>query len=1086
MKVELAGSDRYQQQVIMELGEKNILVSASAGAGKTKVLVTRIMKRIIEDHVDLERIVALTFTAAAAEEMKNRLAVELHAMRAKAETAEEKAYLEKQITSLVNAEITTIDSYCLNIIKKYYNVIGLDPAVTANILSEGKNELLQKQAYEAALQDMHADDPEGLLRLTVWFSQRSEDFDTLYEIVDTIRSHADAAADPERWYDEAAAMYVPFTSLKQLPKAVKDTWFAMLEEKCQDISTALQSALERLTFLDGGEKITETMLYGILNPTNDAIRLAQEQDYEGFRVKLQDAAQVKIATSKDPLLARYRDIIYARIDELLAICYPSEVFASRSARQADIAALLIRLARFVSAHFDRLKKEAACLNYADMERYALNILQANDNTIARRISAGLDEILVDEFQDTSVLQDTIISLAAGDKMIFRVGDVKQSIYRFRQARPQLMRDLIMDQEGIASFNLRYNYRSSHQIIRFTNLLFERLMNIDGTLDSYLDEDHVTAGLDKQKTAEDARVELVLLEKPDPEVTAKGKRKALKASEAKYMKSAWIASRIHEMMTEDPSLSYHDFAVLTRSHGEQIALRSQFDRFRIPYDIDAREGFYRSDLCRDILSMLRYMQDPDDALSLLSVLTSPMYRFSDEQIAGMVLACGKKLTEAVKIQHPEIPERFARFSEMAERSGPLYLLQQIMTADANGKPFYEALTRKDQANFDYLFDKVTNSSILTVSELIDEIDAGSDEKSSEAVTSGKDDDVVTVTTIHHSKGLQYKIVFLWGTSANRNRSQTAGVMVDDLLGLGFKDVDPETRIILPTVQRLAVEWRDAKEDMEEYNRLLYVAVTRAEERLIIVDDAAAVQARQPHMDLSVLAERKGITGLITAALDHEEGLNENGLFKVRTVVFDEDELVKGDQEEVLQEAVSLPRWTGTDAALPEILTPSSLEKAGNVLETYTLPPLNETGRGASYGTLVHELTAALPDDREWTMELIRQYADPSLPEAALLSVRSFYESELYQTAKKMDIHKEYPFYYEDEKIRINGIMDFAAIGKDEIILIDFKTDRASEDEIREMYAPQLNTYRIVLQHFYPDHAIRTYAWSFHNNKAIQID
>jgi ATP-dependent helicase/nuclease subunit A len=231
MKVELAGSDRYQQQVIMELGEKNILVSASAGAGKTKVLVTRIMKRIVEDHVDLERIVALTFTAAAAEEMKNRLAAELHAMRVRTENAEEQAYLEKQITSLVNAEITTIDSYCLNIIKKYYNVIGLDPAVTGNILSEGKNELLQRQAYEAALQEMHVEDPDGLLRLTVWFSQRSEDFDTLYEIVDTVRRHADAAADPDGWYDQAAAMYVPFTSLKQLPAPVKDTWFAMLEEK---------------------------------------------------------------------------------------------------------------------------------------------------------------------------------------------------------------------------------------------------------------------------------------------------------------------------------------------------------------------------------------------------------------------------------------------------------------------------------------------------------------------------------------------------------------------------------------------------------------------------------------------------------------------------------------------------------------------------------------------------------------------------------------------------------------------------------------------------------------------------------------
>ncbi|MBE6128282.1 MAG: hypothetical protein E7185_03300 [Erysipelotrichaceae bacterium] len=1084
MKTDISGSDRFQQQAITELGSKNILVSASAGAGKTKVLVSRIMKRVIDDGVDLERIIALTFTEAAAEEMKNRLAKELHNIRSQAETDTEKEYIDRQIVSLVNANITTIDSFCLNIIKKYCSVIGLDPATTANILSEGKRQLLQRKAYEDAIRDLNSRNPEGLMKLTVWFSQRSEDFDTLYGITEMIRSHADASVSPSEWYRRARTMYRAFTNLKQLPAEVQSAWFAMLKEQCLEILEAAGTAQERLEFLGFNDKITPEMLNALISYDNDCIRLLEEYDYECFRAKLHDMAQVKIVKGKDSRLNSCRDLIFARIDAMLACCYPQSVFAGRSQRQAEIASLLVDLCESVSQRFAELKKEYACLDFGDMERYALDILQAADGAAARRINSGIDEILVDEFQDTSTLQDTIIRTIAMDKRIFRVGDVKQSIYRFRQARPQLMRDLMKDGANY-TLNLRYNYRSDEQIIRFTNLLFERLMNIEGTRDSYLDEDHVSAGLDTQKNTSDACVELALLEKPDAELTAKGEKKKMRMAEAKYIKSSWIASRILEMMRNDPDLAFHDFAVLTRSHADQIALRTQFDRYGIPYDIDAREGFYRSDLCRDILAMLKYMQDQDDDLSLLSILTSPMYGFSDEEIANMILHGHRKLCQAVRILHPEITERFVRFNETARHQGPGALLGAVMNADVDGTPFYESLPPKDQANFDYLFDKVSGSDILTVTELIDEIEAGSEEKSSEAVTSGKDDDVVTVTTIHHSKGLQYRIVFLWGTSTNRDRSSSARLIADDELMIGFDDVDPDTRIVLPTIQRLCISYRESREDLEEFNRLLYVAVTRAEERLIIVDDAAAAAEHRGSLALSDLKNRKGITGLVTAALEHEEGLNEGGLLEVHTIDFDEEELteaVSGNKKPV----EPIVRWQKETPSLPAIMTPSSLEQPAGITQSRILPPLSESSRGTSYGTLMHELAAALPDDQDWTEELIREYADPSLPDGAIRALLKFSESTLYQEARTMEIHKEYPFYYEDDTMRINGIMDFVAIGEDRIILLDFKTDRAGEEDIRAMYSPQLNAYRNVLSHFYPDHRIDAYAWSFHNNTAIQID
>lgn len=1098
MKTDLSKFDAFQKDIILENSGNDIVVSASAGAGKTMVLVSRILKRCMDDRVNLDRILALTFTAAAAEEMKNRLSRELHNLLKGKPSAEEADYINRQISLLVNADITTIDAYCLTIIQRYCAVIGLDPATAENILSEGKNEAVQQEAFRQVLSETAETDFDQILLLCEYFSARPGDYQNLYDTVKKINTHAQSAVNPHEFYENCRSSYRQFKTLKQLPAQIRTEWFDLLRQECE---TALKNALAIKQALEEepDKRLKPEMLIQSINLLQHCLACVNEEDYDGYLVLLKEAAVNKIPKPASPAVNLLREAMHGAIDHLLAISYEQESFARNSHIHQSVVNSLIALCENTAVRFRALKQQIPAMDFSDMERYALEILNANGGRIAKRLNHSFDEIMIDEFQDTSFLQDTILcTIAKADRSVpvFRVGDVKQSIYRFRQAKPELMRGLMRGAQGTKVFNMRYNYRSDLGVVDFTNLLFERIMNIPGGSDVYASADHVDVGTEGQRvTGDEPAVQLYLLVPPEDE---NGEPLKLSSKETKSYKASFISEKICEMIAaSNGSLRFSDFAVLSRSHADQIVLRSSFDRYRIPYDIDAREGFYSSDLCRDILNIAKVMRDPYDEIALCAAVTSPLFSLSDEKLSAAKKGGG--FAEGIYGAYPAIAETFEHYRSIMRENGLEALLGAIANTlvdhplHAEKITFYDALPRKDQANFDYLFSLCVSAELGSLSALIREMELGEAENSSEAITTGKGDDVVTVTTIHHSKGLQYKIVFLWGTGNNRFSDKAEAVLIDDDLGLGIRDIDLDYRIALPTVQRLAVQRRIDKEDRDEFIRVLYVAITRARKQLIIVDSEDAAEDYSPFIDEGITAKRKGITGLITAALAHDQQINENGLFKVIHTEHspNPDRYLYLSAHLRNRKAQSLPRLSFEPEILPEIRTPSSLEKSRSqnlsdgekpVLPLFTF---KNTG-GSSYGTLMHKACEDMPDDREWTMELIRRVADPSLPEKAINDLYAFGHSELYQRCRSMQIHKEYPFYYESAQARINGTIDFAAVSPKKIIVIDFKTDRLTPEEIAEEYSPQLNTYKDVMQSFYPDADIELYAWSFYNGLAVPIE
>ena len=1049
--------DVYQEMAVRSTGQ-NILVSASAGAGKTRVLVERLIKRCLEDRVGMDEVLAVTFTAAAAVEMKNRAAKTLQERLQTVNDPQQAEWIRKQMILLDSADITTIDAFCLTIIQKYFSVIGLDPATASNVMDEASVNKYKKAAFFKALQIYDEEHHDMIISLTEMFSPRSEDYETLQGMVDTIIKHADNSFDPEQWISNARLYAAPVKRLSQLPDEIQTYFYAAYQLM---LDTILFHYEDMLKYAPDSDKVMKKYddLTNAGNQLRNCRQYLESRNYDMFRESFCTFGEMYAATPADTKNIPYknaRDAFYKACDKLSAQLFDSSILISDHNECSSVINALCDIASLTRTLFTEAKRQDACMDFGDMERYALEILNANDQAVSKLYRSRLKEVMVDEFQDTSVLQNEIIKLLAVPGTIFRVGDVKQSIYRFRQAKPSLMRSL-MDDPDTLQITLEHNYRSMDTIVNYCNRLFQRLMNTEGCQDSYLERDTVTVGTERQKATDGVPVRFVLINDQEDAAEEESPQK-------KELKAMWIAGEMKRMVEEE-GRNWKDFAVLVRSHHDKPVLRNVFDRFGIPYDIDAREGFYNSILCSTIRSMLEWMLDRTNMTAGLAVLTSSFCGLDDADLAHLKTGYRSVLT-GVRNVYPEIMEEMDELWNVSCTYGITALLTQI----ALRHHFYDTLPAKEKANFDYLFETavILEENQGTVYDLLERMQAGTDEKSSDAVSRGKDEQVVTVTTIHQSKGLQYDTVFLWSTEQAKFSDASSALMADDDLYLSIDHYDMPWRVKRPAAARIASAHKNNLEDIEEYSRLLYVALTRAEKRLIIVDAVKKEQEYRDEITLPVLAARKGMSGLILSAMK-----DVPGLFRIEHL---EAENVSQPLQRSSEFVSELPHFKGEADYFAPVMTPSQTEFT-------SLPDLEMSRRKNSiaFGTRVHEIISALPD-RPWTAEDI----DPTgLTQEDIMHILAFSDSQLYRKALTMDIYKEYPFYIENKEIRMHGVIDFYAVNETEVLLVDFKTDHTDMNTLVSRYSAQLSAYRRALQQIYPGHTVKAFIWSLQNDTSAEI-
>lgn len=1037
-----------QQLEAINTIDKNVTVFASAGAGKTTLLIERLTKRIRDEHLSVLQICAMTFTEAAASEMKKRLAQSL--------ANSDDPFLKQQLTLLPQAMISTIDSICATIVKNYGARLAMDPLMSSTILDEAVLHQLRDQAFEQLFaQELGTSQFTALYE---HFTTRINDFSALREAITVLADKAYEHPDPESFYTQILASYQAQSIAELSPIQQSFYWrlmtqtFTTLRSRTNDVIAAYD-----LDQPDKPEQLEQFMAFS--QCLQDCLAAIKAHD-ESFVSHFQQSYSFQLKSVRNaPNYNAAKKELFKKVNSLMADFFPLPVFFKRQNEMADVVATLIQYAKTYRHLYQEAKTQAKGIDFSDLEHLALQLLQDQDGAVAQLMKERFAEIMVDEYQDTSPLQEAIIQCLSRPDNVFRVGDVKQSIYGFRGAKPDLMR-LLSDQDSNESISLYLdqNYRSKANIVYFTNFLFQRLMNIDGLKDHYDTRDTVSLGRMEQQT-DSLPVQIHLIDQPEQD-----EDRGSKVSNSQ-LKAIHIANQM--IAYHNQGHPWRTMAVLVRTHQVKRDLKKAFDDAGIPYFIGDPQGFIASDIVQDMLNLLQLSLNSEDYF-LYASLSSVFFNYDDDSLSALHLYEGSAWT-ALKALHPiDYQELSTLLSELRSSS----IIESLSTLTRFHNVYEDQCNQTQRTNVDFLISKANTYALQgndSVFGFLNYLSQLQEAKVEQPVPVSSDDDVVKVMTIHQSKGLQFPIIFFWSSNRRNVIDTTKPTMIDLDLGLGLYAIDPVQHTRHTTLQRILCEYKARWDDLEEHIRLLYVALTRAQNEMIIVDVVPNNELSQLSDDL--IFSSAGSTSLMIGALNVSDD-------SYSLLHFEPDEALKIDLK-----------------AHP---THAPFDRYANTSNTQRIRPSHEIAeesdlhlnfsdnlkKSLDTGTRMHGVMEHIPSDG-WTNDaLIEAYPDLSARQRD--TVLTYQNDPFTQELLQQTIHREYSFLVNLNQQPVFGIIDFLAMTKDTVTLVDFKTDiGVSGDELRARHQPQINLYLKALKVLFPHHQAKAYLYSFALHQYIEM-
>lgn len=1048
------------QQAVIDDRNHSLMVSASAGAGKTAVLVERLARMIADERIPVTDILAMTFTEDAAREMKTRLKKRLEP------SAQEDEWLQNQMTLLETADISTIHSFCLNLVQKYYYRLGISYK-RANTIETG---LKDQQALDIAFEKaMRQADPMLQSRMKLYlesFGKNEQDLQKwILKFIEIAQSKPDARA----WMESCR------NTGSQIEPWFYD-WFKMRIQILMEIFEEVEEEVQNMQFPKADKQEEYLRLFeGKLNSLQGCMEALDQKKYMVFGHRfieyIETTGKFTPTINKRSFAALQKDSRTIE-KEIAEVLFSKEEYERIDAQTASLRKLFIDTSLKALEYFDQEKQKQEFLDFSDMEQLAWKLLQSSD--VTEELKKRYQVILVDEYQDTNDLQESILSTFAREDNVFRVGDIKQSIYGFRQAKPAIMQKKL-DHPGQKEkvLHLQENYRSSKHVIDFNNAFYEKLMNTPGLAGQFSDSDKAVCGLESQK--ETGAVPRFLYtcyggykEADRPDMTDVQARSLFRRN--RYDR---IAADI-EQRVQNGEASYRDIAILSRSSTSHDELKSALESWGIRAVHHVKKGFYTNKAIQIILSALRLIQDRRDDISLMAVLGSPLAGYSQQNIveAARNKEPGQSLYQALSLDR--------QGQQMIQKIKPLLALRglplsRILSRLYNWQDFYAMYTTgQDKTNLDLLMAKAAQAEsqmdlqeFLQISTLEEDLD-----KTSEAIPFGKEEDAVRISTIHASKGLEYKIVYVLSSDSNPDMDAASPVVLDPDLGLSFMGVEEDYSFIQQSAGHLAFEHKRFIEDQQEKMRLLYVATTRAREQLILVDSIKNEEAYQDPMCLRALWANKGFTSWVfhtffknpgsVIAFDKKEGLLDRPNRGLKAPWKKKLDKFTGDVP-VIQ--------GGTASAAKQNLSWKNLEDAA---------PGSGSVQGRARGTLFHEMAEQL----EWPYqkEQAKAYAlkqGIELSEEDLDQFLSLNQDAAYAAWKKLPHQYECPYAVFDGTRFLHGYMDMIAQDGDTVHILDFKSDRVFDmDALKRRYREQLETYRRAMQLIYPHKKVQAWIYSFY--------
>lgn len=877
-----------EQQKVIDLRGRNILVSAAAGSGKTAVLVERIISRLTEDDppLDVDRLLIVTYTEAAAAEMKERIGAAIEKLM---EAHPGDAHLERQATLVYSAQITTIHSFCLSVIRDHFHVIGIDPGF--RVAEEGELKLLRQDVMDELLESCYASGEEEFLAFTERFGTGRNDR-KIEGIILKMYEYSRSYPQPDKWLDRCGTACDPAALMEHAEERVRS--------RTADIRRVLERGLKICEAPDGPYMYAD-MLESDLNELE---KLERARDFDGMYGAASGFSWKRLSGKKDgavsadkkekvkKLRARAKDLLDDLKDDYFYV--PRPVWEKDMQDAVPSMAVLAGLVKKFAALLDEKKRSRNLIDFSDMEQFALAILtEEKDGRLVPSAAAEeyreqFDEVMIDEYQDSNLVQETILNsvsrVSCGGYNVFMVGDVKQSIYSFRMSRPELFMEkyhTYSTEDGKQQrIDLHRNFRSRAGVLDCVNYIFRQLMHRELGGIEYDDRAALYPGAAfpplPEHTPDPYRSELLLLDK-----------KNTGEDDAAAAEARMIARRIKELIRNGSvsdketgklrSIRFSDIVILTRSiRGWAETFSTVLGEEGIPAYSVSREGYFETYEVSVLLDYLRILDNARQDLPLAAALTSPFGGLDAGELAE------------IRIAYPNVPfyqaardyaENYGSDNETEHSAAgklrkfyaqaayfrkkvpytPIHDLLEEIIEDTGYRLYITAMPGGAQrgANIDMLtaraasFEGTSYKGLFNFIRYIEQLKKY-DVDYGEAGLMDEQENTVRIMSIHKSKGLEFPVVFAAGLGRRFNTQDLRGsVLLHSELGAGVDLIDLERRTKTPTFLKKMIREKTALENLAEEMRVLYVALTRAKEKLIMTGTAEFSQEGTVRQDSSGL-------------------------------------------------------------------------------------------------------------------------------------------------------------------------------------------------------------------------------------------
>ncbi|HID1129225.1 TPA: helicase-exonuclease AddAB subunit AddA [Clostridioides difficile] len=921
-----------EQLEVIESRECNLLVAAAAGSGKTAVLVERIIQMITsrENPIDIDKLLVVTFTNAAASEMRERIGDAIG--KALDENPENK-HLQNQLVLLNKSSITTIHSFCLDVIKSNFHRINLDP--NFRIGDQTECAILKQEAIEEVFEDLYEERDEGFLNLVESYAERGGDKE-VQDIILGIYSFAMASPEPKKWLIDSAERFnidENFDFSQSIwARAILDTVKIEINGLCLNMERALKEveSIEELETFAEKLSVEYKKIADISQACNkswdEAYKKMASMSFENYvkgvkRISKDAPSYIKESKEKAKTI---RDKTKKSLESIVSATFNKDNDSIREEIKYlyNIVKPISNIVLRIEEEYSNKKREKGIIDFNDIEHFALNILTDVDekgNIVPSDIAVGYRnkfyEIFIDEYQDSNLVQEVLLKAVANTETPnrFMVGDVKQSIYRFRQAKPELFLQKYNnynDKKGSShrKIMLYKNFRSREEVVDAVNYIFENIMNENIGEIEYTEKERLNLGANfnvdtDEKSIIGGATEIHLIQKDnkldDDIINDKDDRINNKENEIEeeekldniQLEARMVGNIIKDLMkvNEDGKIQkvydkgidgyrpveFRDIVILLRATSAWAPVfADELMNMDIPTYADVGVGYFDTIEIKTILSLLQIIDNPMQDIPLISVLKSPIFGFTPEDLIDIRVQSKDKIfyevlkstaeydgftdsqneTESEFIPSEECINKSKDFliklKEFKEKS--MYMSTDEFIWYLYTRTGYYAYVgalpggSQRQANLKVLFERAKQfeetslKGIFNFVNFIEKLKKSSSDMGS-AKTLGENANVVRIMSIHKSKGLEFPVVICSAMGKNFNTQDfKKSILYHHNLGYGPQFVDYERRISFPSIAKEALKSKINIENLSEEMRVLYVAFTRAKEKLIITGSTRNIQ------------------------------------------------------------------------------------------------------------------------------------------------------------------------------------------------------------------------------------------------------